>query len=163
MVIGLFKTAMFLFPFLRELFMGREDPNTQVVGQFRAGFKKMLIYIGLFSAAANVYFINRLYTLAAEHVVLKRQIVVLRSPHNQAAFRARDTLDGLDEAEQARLIQARQAPVSEIKPTAPVPVAAPPKPLPAPIMRPPPPRKHVAGHPGLAEDLARLHRLDSID
>ena len=78
-VVSFIKTAMFLFPFIKELFLGKNPPrNSTSVSLLVLVLKRMTIALGCFSVAINVYLSNRVYTLAASSLALSREIAHLK-------------------------------------------------------------------------------------
>lgn len=76
-IIAIIKIIMFLFPFLKELFIGKgkekggADQNTST-GSVRT--KKIVIMIGCLSVAMNFYLVSKVYNLGRENLILQKQV-----------------------------------------------------------------------------------------
>jgi hypothetical protein len=74
MLVGLIKTAVFIFPFIKELFLGKAVASSSLSAIPFTFLKKLTIAIGCASFVTNLFFINRLYSLAAHNVSLTKQL-----------------------------------------------------------------------------------------
>lgn len=83
MLIGLIKTALFIFPFVKELFLGK-DASEQTKDSIFTGFmKRLTIGLGVISVVLNIYFIDRLFTLASQQLALNRELHALKEARTQ--------------------------------------------------------------------------------
>lgn len=75
-IITTIKIIMFLFPFLKELFIGKGTPSAKKakMGSFEKLMKLSVIAIGCFSVALNVYLAGRVYGLGKENLNFQKQI-----------------------------------------------------------------------------------------
>lgn len=76
-IITTIKIISFLFPFLKELFIGKDNRSSRgdrLKGKEPNFFiKKAIIVLGCASVAANFYLMTQAYNLGRENLELKRQ------------------------------------------------------------------------------------------
>lgn len=157
----LFKAFWFLFPFIKEIFLGKDKgdvPETQSkIAAFLAKytwFRKAIIAVGCVSVLLNVYLFNRLIALSREHVELTRRPPAIHAPVPASAPPHPPKL-----------------PPDKNKPNPAPPLGPPPaKPELHPVIADRPPRKprepsptHHTDHPhGQDDSLQRLQRLNTL-
>lgn len=75
-VITTIKIISFLFPFLKELFIGK-DNGTSKNGKIKPAnhfLRKVVIIIGCLSVALNFYLLGKAFNLGRENIQLQKQI-----------------------------------------------------------------------------------------
>lgn len=67
---------MFLFPFLKELFLGKDNSASKKgkIGAFERLIKLAIIILGCLSVVLNVHLMSKTYSLGREIVQLQRQV-----------------------------------------------------------------------------------------
>jgi len=78
MLITLMKIFGFLFPFIKELLLGKEKPTNKnelppllIKSMF---FKKTIIAIGCASVLLNIYLLKQIYVITSKNIELTKQI-----------------------------------------------------------------------------------------
>jgi hypothetical protein len=75
-VITTIKIITFLFPFLKELFIGKDNSASKKgkIGAMERIIKLIVITLGCLSVSLNVYLVGRVYNLGRNNVELQKQI-----------------------------------------------------------------------------------------
>ena len=75
-VITTIKIIMFLFPFLKELFIGKDNSASKKgkLGALERIIKSIIIILGCLSVALNVYLVGKVYNLGRQNLELQKQI-----------------------------------------------------------------------------------------
>lgn len=84
MLIALIKTGIFLFPFLKELFLGKKlpthnNPDAVDVEEKKHFFRKIMIAAAIGSFIVNVMLVKKTYNMAYRLLEANNQIKDLRS------------------------------------------------------------------------------------
>jgi hypothetical protein len=76
----LLKTFTFLFPFIKEMFLGKDNQSNKdtptyagKIGNAR-GVKKLLIGVGCLSVILNIYLIKQIFIIGKENLSLHKKI-----------------------------------------------------------------------------------------
>lgn len=76
-LITIVKMIMYLFPFLKELFIGKDKQQIDRRSKTSPGsiiLKKMIIVLGCVSVAINFYLIGKVYDLGRQNLLLQKQM-----------------------------------------------------------------------------------------
>ena len=145
MLVGLVKTVIFIFPFIKELFLGKGPPHAQNQPESPMVhlLKRVIIGIGCISVAANAYLGNRLYNLATQYLAISREVTHLRE---------------LDKKRK----EVKTSPQSPAIATQPVKKQDRP-PADKPPLHPTLPVSRISTSPQMQRELVQLRRINSID
>ncbi len=155
-MVDLIKAAMFLFPFLKELFLGKgtaapkvpPKPGAVEPHAEKQTLNKFLLSLVISSVVANVFLIDKLFTVSGKAVAAKRELAKLKEANAAASAKP-------------------------VAPPEPIPFRAPPSEPSAvpnkvdpPLARPQPPpaRQTIVGPSKEQQDInnRRLERIDGI-
>ena len=76
-IITIIRMLMYLFPFLKELFIGKDKQQIDrraKPGTTSVRLKKLIIILGCASVAINFYLIGRVYDLGRQNLLLQKQM-----------------------------------------------------------------------------------------
>jgi hypothetical protein len=76
-IISIIRMLMYLFPFLKELFIGKDKQQIDrrsKPGTTSVRLKKLIIILGCASVAINFYLIGRVYDLGRQNLMLQKQM-----------------------------------------------------------------------------------------
>ena len=76
-LITIVKMIMYLFPFLKELFIGKDKHQIDRRSKSSPGsvvLKKLIIVLGCVSVAINFYLIGKVYDLGRQNLLLQKQM-----------------------------------------------------------------------------------------
>lgn len=124
MLVVLYKSALFLFPFIKELFLSKKDEDdSDPQSQYQTGIKKilkiMLIIIGIVSVVANIVLFDKLITTGVRLVnsIKKENMCVIDLAEERKPKPIPKPTPNIDQAEAQRPRPPRYNPV-KIEPPA---------------------------------------------
>ncbi len=142
MIVELIKAAVFLFPFLKELFLGKskdkDEKGAPQTGQksepAKSGhfLRQTLITVAIVSVIGNAFFVQRIFSLGSTIVSLKREITAERLAKSTPQARPSATVSDSQQAVTSPTPQE----IEEQTPKAvdPAPTPAPEVPVAAPVV-----------------------------
>jgi hypothetical protein len=124
-IISAFKIFLFLFPFVKEVFVKKERPDRfdrrrvdRRTQRPRLGVRQSIIIVmGCMSVAFNFYIVERAYNLGKENILLKKQISEAKSTPPTAPDKAKCPIPKLDQYPPMPPYTPPKQPKQENKPT----------------------------------------------
>lgn len=101
MIVELVKAAAFIFPFIKELFLGKDkkddaakdkDPKASPPEKGSKGhaLRQIVIAVGVLSGIVNFVLVEKIFTMASSMVSLKREVTTLRANGQDRSTRQSD-------------------------------------------------------------------------
>jgi hypothetical protein len=84
-LISIIKTILFIFPFVKELLLGKSPPGSVEPASSNL-LKKAVIAVGCAAFVVNLFFIHRLYVLANENRVLTKRLALVSGNSDPASI-----------------------------------------------------------------------------